>query len=132
MFDTNTLDGHRNILGQPATEHRRNKKVQLPGFDELSHLYKTDPVAFEQLRTELCEQMIENAPERIRQRLRGIQFKIDMTRRKARSPMSACLSLSKLMQESLHELREALNNPGEYLRNRSSSEATILPFYRNA
>lgn len=127
MSDTSMFDHtHPRAAPQP----RRAKLITLPDFDELVRLYKTDPIAFEQLRHDLCEQLIENAPERIRQRLRGIQFKVDMTRRKARTPMSACLSLSRMMQESLMELQAALNNPGGFLRQRTLTEATVLPFCR--
>lgn len=115
-----------------APQPRRTKLITLPDFDDLVRLYKTDPIAFEQLRHDLCEQLIENAPERMRQRLRGIQFKVDMTRRKARTPLSACLSLSRMMQESLMELQAALNNPGEFLRQRTLTEATVLPFCRKS
>jgi hypothetical protein len=118
------------VKPQAAPEKRRVALIELPDFDELVRLYKTDPTAFEQLRRDLCEQLIESAPERMRQRLRGIQFKVDMTRRKARTPLSACLSLSKMMQESLMELQAALNNPGEFLRQRTPTEATVLPFCR--
>lgn len=129
MLDTHLSE---NTQRQSAPEKRRVTLIELPDFDELVKLYKTDPEAFERLRKDLCDQLIESAPERIRQRLRGIQFKVDMTRRKARTPLSACLSLSKMMQDSLMELQAVLNNPGEFLRQHATTEATVLPFCRKA
>lgn len=130
MLDTHLSDKSQNTQRQPALEKRRVTLIELPDFDELVNLYKTDPDAFERLRKDLCDQLIESAPERMRQRLRGIQFKVDMTRLKARTPLSACLSLSQMMQDSLMELQSVLSNPGEFLRNRTQTEAKVLPFRR--
>lgn len=83
--------------------------TSIPDFDELATLAKHNPEQFEKLRTELCEKVISAAPESQQRRLRGIQFQIDMERRKAATPMAACVRISELMHESFEELRYHLN-----------------------
>jgi len=81
----------------------------LPDFDDLVLLAKNNPEEFEILRTNLCNALIERAPETSRRRLRGIQFQIDMERRKASNPMAACIRISQMMHDSFEELRLTLN-----------------------
>lgn len=81
-------------------------------FDEWAALARTDPQAFEARRLALIEKYLCQFPSPEQQRLRGLQFRIDMERRRARTPMAACLRLSAMMWESLlgyHGLRHALN-----------------------
>ena len=88
----------------------------IPSFDALVALAKKDPVEFETLRNQLCEQLLDQAPEYISRRLKGLQFKINMERQRSKTPLKSCLELSKLMNDSLIELEEALSNPQEFLR----------------
>lgn len=81
----------------------------LPSFDELMQLAKTDPEGLEALRTRLVEELIASAPANYQRRLRGLQFRIDMERLRAHSPMAACIRISNMMHESLDRLRDALN-----------------------
>lgn len=86
-----------------------DKPLELPEFDQLVKLAQEDPQALENLRQTLCQNLIAQAPESYQHRLRGLQFKIDMERRKAKTPMAACIKLSSMMQDSFHQLRSALN-----------------------
>lgn len=70
-------------------------------FDEWSALAKSDPVTFEQKRLALIEEFLRELPPHDQKRLRGLQFRIDMERRRARTPMAACLKLSAMMWDSL-------------------------------
>lgn len=85
------------------------KSSQFPEFDELSKLAKENPEALENLRKDLIEQLIQGAPEQYQNRLRGLQFKIDMERRRAKTPIASCIRISQMMQESFTKLRDALN-----------------------
>jgi len=81
-------------------------------FDEWAALARTDPRAFEARRLALIEQYLKQFPHAEQQRLRGIQFRIDMERRRARTPMAACVRLSGMMWDSLvgeYGLRNALD-----------------------
>ncbi|MBV1871909.1 MAG: DUF3135 domain-containing protein [Gammaproteobacteria bacterium] len=81
----------------------------IPDFDYLVTLATNSPHELEKLRTKLCDQIIESAPTSQRRRLRGLQFQIDMERRKAATPMAACMRISEMMHSSFDELRQKLN-----------------------
>lgn len=97
----------------------------LPAFDTLLDLAQHDPEALERLRQTLCEQVIANAPETGRERLRGLLWRIDRERQRARSPMASCLRLQTLMLDSLYRLDEAFNAPPE---TDCPASAKVLPF----
>ncbi len=83
-------------------------------FDEWERLARTDPDAFEERRRLAIEELISRASEDRRQRLRGLQFRVDMERQRAPTPMAACLRLYTMMWDSvigpdgLQERREVL------------------------
>ncbi len=113
-------------------------------FDEWSLLARRDPAAFEARRAALIEDFLSRIPTPGQRRLRGLQFRIDMERRRARTPMAACLRLSSLMWDSLvgaRGLRNALatlrrdaSTPGKTgsSRSRAPTTAHILPFLKPA
>ena len=112
-------------------------------FDEWSRLAKTDPAAFEARRLALIEAYLRRFPPLDQRRLRGLQFRIDMERRRARTPMAACLRLSAMMWESLlgsRGLKVALDTLFGYTDPRSAAaqrrlsapSARILPFRKAA
>lgn len=96
---------------------------ELPEFDVLLEMAERRPEQLEALRVELIEAIISSAREDCQRRLRGLQFKVDSTRRAARTPMAACIRISQLMHESLTQLREALTEPEEALSRRASTPA---------
>jgi len=108
-------------------------QIDTPNFDELLSLATHNPLEFERLRTELCQKVIALAPDNIRPRLEGLQFTVDMERKRSGSSTSACMKLSSMMSESLLELQEALSNPEEYLRYHQSPKqsAEIIPLFPN-
>jgi hypothetical protein len=70
-------------------------------FEEWAALASQDPDAFEQRRKDYIETFISTQPSSKQRKLRGLQFKIDMERRRARTPMGACIKLSSMMWDSL-------------------------------
>lgn len=70
-------------------------------FDEWASLAKANPHAFEERRQALIDNFLGQFPDPERRRLRGLQFRIDMERRRARTPMAACIRLSSMMWDSL-------------------------------
>lgn len=86
-----------------------------PGdFDFLawSRLANADPAGFEAARRKVVEAMIvigEN-PEQ----LRRLQWRLDAERRRARTPMKACLRISSLMWEAFLEFQATLNRAVGY------------------
>lgn len=104
-------------------------------------LARTDPSAFEARRLALLEDFLGQFPQPEQRRLRGLQFRIDMERRRAHTPMAACLRLSAMMWDSLlgsHGLKAALDRlltaeaPIRRARSaahvRRTTPARILPF----
>jgi len=109
----------------------------LPEFDKLREMAQNDPEALERLRVELCDQLIQEAPEKYRRKLRGLQFRVDMERRRAKSPMAACIAISGMMHDSFDRLRQTLNEAAgnvtpTYLDTVSedAEEGKVLPFRR--
>jgi len=70
-------------------------------FDRWMQLAVADPQAFEDERQALIDEFIEHsfADER-RARLRCLQWRIDVARRRAPTPIAACVSLNEMMWDS--------------------------------
>jgi hypothetical protein len=88
-------------------------------FDRWVELAKADPAAFEAWRSAWIEEAIASAPPDCRQRMRGLQFRIDLERRRARTPLKACIRLSQMMWQSVmgeNGLMDALNGLGQGAR----------------
>lgn len=66
-------------------------------FDTWAELAQNDPKGFETLRLKTIEAAIEKAPVENRERLRRLQWRIDQERRLARTPMGACIRISRMM-----------------------------------
>jgi hypothetical protein len=81
---------------------------KLPGFDTLRDMALRDPASLERLRIQLSDQIIQDAPPSYRRKLRGLQFRIDMEIRRARSQMAACIAISGMMHDAFDKLRQAL------------------------
>ncbi|MFT5594637.1 MAG: hypothetical protein ACI8SR_003029 [Oceanicoccus sp.] len=77
----------------------------LPSFERMLDMAKNDPDALELLRLEMVRDAINAAPESYRQRLHGLQFQIDGQRLVSKNPMHACLEISRMMHESLQQLK---------------------------
>lgn len=103
-------------------------------FDRWRELAVNDPQAFEAERTRLIEQAICAAPERNRERLRKLQWKLDQIRRTSRTPLAAALRMHQLLSQSVWGERGLL----EHLRwlqtgirpQQPESDARVLPFRR--
>lgn len=119
------------------SEHLR---LTLPSHEELSKLARDDPPAYEALRREIIEDFIDNAPDKLKPRLQGLQFRIDSLRRLSRSALGSTIRIYDLMwksfvtmnyqwQEFLH-LEEPLTGPRSTEGNRGLPErsARILQF----
>ncbi len=100
----------------------------LPSFETLQDMAKKDPEGLERLRQEHIEAVINSAPERCQQRLAGLQFQIDGVRRTTGSPMAACIHISKMMHDSLHQLKSFIDEDESSEQPQPLEPATVLAF----
>ena len=91
-----------------ASPTQRGELTELPDPDELHRLAEQQPEALEALRQHMVQQLIDQSPQRLKHRLQGLQFRIDMERQRCKTPMAACLKLSGMMHDSLGDLQSAL------------------------
>lgn len=71
-------------------------------FDEWAGLARDNPELFEARRQAVIEGFIRKAAPAHRARLRGLQFRIDMERRRSRTPLGACVRLYQLTLEAFY------------------------------
>ncbi len=106
--------------------------MDIKDFDEWAALARTDPEAFEQRRRDAIESYIATVPEEYRQRLRGVQFRVDMERARASNPLSATIRISNMMWSAFGELRDALNQAANGdaspVQQEPRRAAEIIPF----
>ena len=100
-------------------------------FDEWAELAKSDPKLFERRRREAVEKMINGSAPHRRQRLRGLQWRIDVVRRKYRDPRVSAHRLFSMMWESVYGqngLLDALHLQALPEVAREPQPATVLEF----
>jgi len=107
---------------------------QYRDFDAWRVLASRNPEEFEAERRKVLEAVIARAPEKRRQRLRGLQWRVDQVRGRSSSPMAACISLADMMWESFageNGLRDVLHGdprgPGKTAQGRSQ----VIPIQRD-
>ena len=104
--------------------------LQSMNFDKWMSLASDDPDAFERMRQQVVTEFINNTSTHRRQRLRCLQWRIDMIRKRSKTPMAACQKLYSMMWDSLLEHKEALDNIHAVQRKRNQvlKTARIIPF----
>lgn len=105
------------------------EKKQPRDFDEWRLLALRDPEGFEQTRRKVLEAVIAQAPERNRQRLEALQWRLDRLRELSATPLAACISLSDMMWESLageNGLLEALLGGREHNHGASGNNHKVI------
>lgn len=108
--------------------------MSLPEFEVLVDLARNDPTGLEDLRAALVSGVIDSARTKQQgQRLAGLQFRIDLERRKSSSPMGATIRISEMMCRSLADLHLSIVAPEELEGDCEIIElkdvgATIVPF----
>jgi Protein of unknown function (DUF3135) len=86
---------------------------QFPGsdfdFEEWASLATTDPQAFEARREKVIARFIAGATPHTQTRLRGLQWRIDMDRRRASNPLASCMQIFNRMWTSVYGDRGLLD-----------------------
>jgi hypothetical protein len=73
-------------------------------FDDWLRLAQENPHAFEARRERLIDETITAAPDRLRDRLRALQWRIDQERRRSGSAFGASLRLQVMLQRQVEKL----------------------------
>lgn len=68
-------------------------------FDHWSTLARDNPDEFEARRAAVIEEAIQRAPQRAHMQLRRMQWKLDVIRNTAGSPLGACVRMHEMMWE---------------------------------
>jgi hypothetical protein len=95
-------------------------------FDAWMELYKKDPEEFERRREMAVRRLIDSRSGEGKARLEGLQFQVDVIRRKAKNPMQATIEISAMMEESFFRLNDALQGNLEPVD--KSKKADVLEF----
>ncbi len=100
----------------------KEQEYYVDDFDDWASLADADPDAFERLRRELIEDFIDSAPPDRRERLRCLQWRIEQERARSRTPLGACIRITRMMWErvtssgglveQLQNLSSSLEHPG--------------------
>ncbi|MEW5756719.1 MAG: DUF3135 domain-containing protein [Pseudomonadota bacterium] len=105
-------------------------RIDLIDFDAWVELARNDPEAFEARRRNLLEEFISQAAPAQQRRLRCLQWRVDIERKRASNPMAACVRISQMMWDSFvgeNGLREAINEL--YAREpRREKQACLISF----
>jgi hypothetical protein len=107
--------------------------AELPDFDTLRDMHRSDPDSLDRLREQLTTELVDAASPERRRRLAGLQFRINMELRRSGNHTARFIRLSGMMQDALCELNYCLNNPLSAARERKSArqdrpKADILTF----
>lgn len=80
-----------------------DKPQEISTFDveEWMHLWEIDPQGAEHRRQREIEELIMSAPEEKRQKLRQLQWRIDMERARHDNPMGRCIALYTMLTDHL-------------------------------
>lgn len=105
-----------------------NREALTPTINHLFEWAETNPGLLDQWLQQEVNHIIENAPLKHKERLEGLQFRIEMEKRRAKTPLASCLKLSELMYDSFFELKLALENGDSQTTQDLSQKAKVLPF----
>lgn len=100
----------------------------LPNFDSLVEMAQKSPEKFESLRTRMIKEVIDGARGTCKQRLKGLQFNIDMEIRRAKTSMASCIKISQMMHESLAQLQTHLDVNNAPAEPQKTKPATVICF----
>lgn len=120
----------------PMTLKRRKEKSRF-NFDAWKKLAETNPEAFEIQRRKVLQAEIAKAPKPLQHRLTGLQWRVDMERKRCSNPTQSMITIYKKMWNSVYGengLLSALHaNTASQLaaasrQDKASPRAEVLPF----
>ncbi|MGY3892445.1 DUF3135 domain-containing protein [Aeromonas enterica] len=82
--------------------------MELPDFDTLRRLAVAEPERLDELLRQQIEGLIDRVSPEQRQRLRGLQFRIDCQRQLAKNNMDSCIRIATMMHDSFYSMRSEM------------------------
>ncbi|MCJ8312791.1 MAG: DUF3135 domain-containing protein [Saccharospirillaceae bacterium] len=84
----------------------------LPDFDTLMKMAINAPEQLDALRKEMAEEIINDAKPEHQQRLKGLQFTINLEIERSPNAYVSCMKISSLMHDSMLRLRSFFDENG--------------------
>ncbi len=97
-------------------------------FDYWAELHKESPEKFEKLRTKLIETTIDNMPEKLKRRGKGLAFRMNAIREKSNNPIQSCIESTNMMWEEFSKLQDVARSPLPHISPNDLPQAKILKF----
>jgi len=99
-------------------------------FDKWAELAKSNPEAFEALRSQFLNNILSQIAEPKRHKFECLQWRIDQIRFTTKTPLSACIKISNLMWSSFDELHSKYYTDNSKITEPTMPKktATILQF----
>lgn len=99
-------------------------------FEAWARLAKEDPKEFERRRELVLRSAIDDAPPAFRQRLTGLQSRLDLERQRSATPLASCVRLNTLMWAGFFRLRKELASASAVSRPEGGTKrsAQVIPF----
>ncbi len=93
----------------------------LPSFDELMDLAKENPLAFDVLKQDICEEAIMASSDVMRDRLWAEQSHIDRLVDSCKNPLHSNMKLMEELASQMHKFQYALINQEDTPKERHSA-----------
>ena len=90
------------LWGKVMHKNQSNNPQCSFDFEYWSNLAVNDPKAFDKQRRIALNDLIEGTPEPMQQRLRGLQWRIDMEIRRSHNPVDSCLRIHRMMMDAVY------------------------------
>lgn len=82
-------------------------------FEYWRELFESNPEEFEKRRKQVTDELIVSCNKQ--RRLKGLQFKVDMERKRSRNSIGSCVRLSTIMLDHFHsEFVASINRYAPY------------------
>jgi len=111
--------------------HNVNTSTEF-NFDDWAKLATEDPDAYENMRREMIQEMLDKTSPKIKYRMQGLQWQIDQIHSISPNPMASRLKISQMMWDSvlaedgLLDHLQQINDPDSCKLDKPESSATII------
>ena len=96
-------------------------------FEYWRKLASTDPKAFEKKRLDFLERLIADLPcEERKKRMRSLQWRVDMERRRAKNPVDSTLRIYRMMWDSVTRNQDELQKLISMLEGKPEKKSKIV------